>query len=428
MEGASLLATDGLRKEDVKCCGRLSVGLWNVLWMGICCFGLFSCFNPIQSLQSSTAPAGYGFIGIGVLYGAFSVATLVSSQIVRVLGQKLGLFLGALCYAVYVVTLLILRLTEFQPGLGYEVVYYLASAVIGIGAALLWTSQGSIVTIMATPATLGFYNGVFWAAFMSNYLAGGLITEFVLGTATNASEIRLYIIFSTLAVSSVLGMLLIRSTPSIARQPMSGFKVFETVKMLGDRRYRYLWPAIIYSGFSSAFFNVIYTGYIGSAWVGLVLVVFGACEVIGSLVGGRVSDLVGRTPVFLVSCLCTLVGISLAAMSVPNLAGGTGVVYYFLAYAFMGFGDSGFNTQVQGVIGKFYPEESQPAFAAYRFLLSISAMIGSISGFYLSNRTILIPVGVLWGNLILALTGWLILDFRIASVSDAKKDQREMIQ
>ena len=97
-----------------------------------------------------------------------------ASQLVRLTGQKLGLMLGGGLYALYVTALLVLRVTRVPPGIVYQVAYYAASAVIGVGAALLWTSQGSIVTVMASPATLGFYNGVFWAAFMCNYLAGGL--------------------------------------------------------------------------------------------------------------------------------------------------------------------------------------------------------------------------------------------------------------
>ena len=137
--------------------------------------------------------------------------------------------------------------------------------------------------------------------------------------------------------------------------------------------------------------------------------------------GGRISDRVGRTPVFLVSCACTCIGVALAALSTRDLVGGPEVAYYFVSYLFLGLGDSGFNTQVQGAIGMYYPENSQPAFAAYRFLLSVSATAGSVGGFYLKEKSILISASVLWAVLLMAFVGWCVLDCRIAPVSETKR-------
>ena len=170
-------------KDDVKsrpCCGKLSIGTFNVVWTGACFLLLFGSFNPIQSLQSSTARSSYGFNGIAVLYGCFSVASLVASQFVRLVGQRLGLFLGALCYLLYIGTLLILALVPSLDNTEYQALYYSASAVIGIGASVLWTSQGSLLAVMAEKNNLGALNGVFWSLFMISYIFGGLITNFLL--------------------------------------------------------------------------------------------------------------------------------------------------------------------------------------------------------------------------------------------------------
>ncbi len=291
---------------------------------------------------------------------------------------------------------------------------------------MLWTSQGSLLTVMADKGSLGGFNGIFWSVFMVNYVIGGLITQFVLN---NTDSSVLYIIFSCMAGASVLGLLLIRTTPSIApgrmRSTVQPVRLTETARIMFERRFRYLWPAMCYSGFSSSFFSVYYTAYIGKEWVGLTLVVFGAAEVFGSLVGGRVSDRIGRSPVFLASCVMTLVGVCFAAMS-PRQSSGDGVWMYFLAFAFMGLGDSGFNTQVQAAVGYYHKSASQPAFAGYRFLLSITSMTGAISGRYLHNLAapwdIFVPCAVLWGVLFLALFGWVILDLYIDPVSEPKRE------
>jgi hypothetical protein len=126
MESELLLAKDEGgevvdRVKDTACCGPVTIAVFNATWVGICFLGLFSSFNPIQSLQSGTAKHNLGFYGIAVLYGVFSVSTLVSSQVVRILGQKLGLFLGALCYLIYIATLLILALIPDMSETGYAV-------------------------------------------------------------------------------------------------------------------------------------------------------------------------------------------------------------------------------------------------------------------------------------------------------------------
>ncbi len=289
-----------------------------------------------------------------------------------------------------------------------------------MGAAVLWTSQGSLLTVMADKGTLGGFNGIFWSVFMINYVIGGIIAQFVL---KNASSTVLYIVFSCMAGASVLGLLLIRSTPSIAPGRGKGepLRLAETARIMVERRFRYLWPAMCYSGFSSSFFSIYYTAYIGAQWVGLALVALGAAEVLGSIVGGRVSDRIGRTPVFVASCVSTLAGVSVAAMS-PRGSSSEGVWMYFVAFALMGLGDSGFNTQVQGAVGHYHKNASQPAFAGYRFILSITSMVGAISGRYLhlmdSPWDILIPCLVLWGVLMLALLGWVYLDIAIDPVSE----------
>jgi MFS family permease len=349
----------------------------------------------------------------------------LSSQIVRKTGQKVGLVLGGFCYAFYVGVALLLGLVPMSDPL-YQTVYYFASIVIGVGAALLWTAQGSLVTVMASTTTLGFFNGVFWALFMGNYIVGGLVTQFVL---KYYSETVLYAVFSSLAVASVAGLFMIRTTPSIKssgkQKKAEPFNLLETVKLIVDKKFLFLWPAIAYSGFTSAFYNVIYTDYIGKTWVGFALVVFGICEVLGSVVGGKMSDRVGRTPVFLISCVCTLLGVCFAAMSEPNQIN-SGTWYYFVSYGFLGLGDSGFNTQVQGALGMYYKNESQPAFAGYRFLLSVCVTIGSIGGRWLTREylsapwDIMIPCIILFVNLVLAAACWMYLDVYVAAVSEKK--------
>lgn len=180
VEGKPLVSDMEDTVKTRPCCGRMTIGTFNVVWCGLCFLFLFGSFNPIQSLQSNTARKSFGFVGIAVLYGSFSVASLFASQFVRLVGQRLGLFLGALCYLLYIGTLLVLILVPSLSDTSYQALYFTASSVIGIGASVLWTSQGSLLAVMAGKKNLGALNGIFWSLFMVSYIFGGLITEFVL--------------------------------------------------------------------------------------------------------------------------------------------------------------------------------------------------------------------------------------------------------
>lgn len=249
----------------------------------------------------------------------------------------------------------------------------------------------------------------------------------------------LYAVFSTLAGLAVLGLLVIRPTPSLSpshsRAAVEPLNLLETVRILFERRFRLLLPAMCYSGFSASFITVLYTAYIGTQWVGLTMVGYGCVQVLGSLVGGRISDRVGRTPVFLIGCACTLAGVVVACISPENVATlQEGAWMYFLAYVFLGMGDSAFNTQVQSALGAFMKKNTQPAFAAYRFILSVTSMTGSIAGSYI-NLTylsapwqILLPCVVLWSVLFVAVLCWVILDLFVERISDPEGESSNTVQ
>lgn len=123
------------------------------------------------------------------------------------------------------------------------------------------------------------------------------------------------------------------------------------------------------------------------------MIAFGASEAIGSFVGGRISDSIGRTPVFIFCSACSAAGVLVAALSPPGVHDGTTPVswMYFFAFFLLGLGDSGFNTQVQAAVGHYHPDKSQAAFAFYRGWLSVWAAVGkerAWAGFFFPSSRI----------------------------------------
>lgn len=103
------------------------------------------------------------------------VSNLVSAQAVRRLGLRRSLFLGSLTYVAFVTAN-----AFYRPWF-----VYLSSALLGFGAALLWTAQGSFVVRCSRAddhlnrkvpgSSLGKFNGVFFALFQANQFLGNAL-------------------------------------------------------------------------------------------------------------------------------------------------------------------------------------------------------------------------------------------------------------
>ena len=136
-------------------------------------FFLFAAFNTVQTLESSVlADKSLAFATLSTIYGMFSLTNIAAPKIVSILGPRLGMFVGSLCY-------ISLTAANLYPG-WYTLLP--TSAAVGVGAAVLWTSQGIYLSRCASREAastgekvddvLGRLNGMFWAVFQFNGALG----------------------------------------------------------------------------------------------------------------------------------------------------------------------------------------------------------------------------------------------------------------
>src|SRR3989338_1887461 len=133
--------------------GRLTIELYNTLVLGLSFFFVFLSFNTTQNFETTLNPTT-GQISLGILYGCFAATNLFSGFIVRRIGNRLAMILGGCTYVFYIATNI--QSPPFLP------VYFTASAIIGIGASLIWTSQGSFLSPQSAPETFSFYIRLFF--------------------------------------------------------------------------------------------------------------------------------------------------------------------------------------------------------------------------------------------------------------------------
>ena len=71
------------------------------------------------------------YFSLAIIYAVYTMANWISPSVVALLGPRVTMLVGALAYAGFIAQLLILN----------TVLLYVMSAVLGVGAAILWTAQ-----------------------------------------------------------------------------------------------------------------------------------------------------------------------------------------------------------------------------------------------------------------------------------------------
>ena len=162
---------------------------------------IFSAYNTLQNYASTLFPGNLGQESLGVLYAVAGVTVFTGPALTHVFGTRLVMFGGALCYVVYLVSLIWLS----------EPLVLATSVIIGWGAAVLWIALGVFLTENSTQATYATNTGLFWSIFQFNNIIGNLTTYFVISNIDPQKVTAvLYLGFAVVAGVGTLGLLLLR--------------------------------------------------------------------------------------------------------------------------------------------------------------------------------------------------------------------------
>ncbi|ELK09978.1 Protein unc-93 like protein A [Pteropus alecto] len=157
--------------------------LRNVLVVSLGFLLLFTAYGGLQSLQSSLySEEGLGVTVLSTLYGAVLLSSmLLPPLLIRTLGCKWTIVASMSCYV------------AFSLGNFYASWYTLipTSILLGLGAAPLWSAQGTYLTLMGNVQAeeagrvardvVNRYFGIFFLIFQSSGVWGNLISSLVFG-------------------------------------------------------------------------------------------------------------------------------------------------------------------------------------------------------------------------------------------------------
>ncbi|CAH1961919.1 unnamed protein product [Acanthoscelides obtectus] len=382
--------------------------LVNVILLGIAFMLIFTAFQTWGNIQKTIIESikeddnsfnASAYYSLSIIYTFFSVFNWSAPSVIAVIGPKFSMFIGGTTYMVFILSFLIPKTW----------LLYLVSAIIGIGAALLWTGQGNYLTLNSTKAKISRNSGIFWALLQLSLFIGNLFVYFAFKGKDKIDKQTRHIVIWTLFAIGVAGLALILFLPRPTKEeeedeepevqvgPWEALKgagkLFITCDML------MLSVAFLYTGLELGFFSGVYSSCIGftkaftngKELVGISGIFIGVGEVIGGCLFGILGSKTikwGRHPIVVSGFIIHAISFFLIFINLPNdspFGESKGEAYItsndilavFCSFL-LGFGDACYNTQIFSLLGGVYADRSAPAFAIFKFTQSVGAALSFV--------------------------------------------------
>ncbi|EDV49356.1 UNC93-like protein MFSD11 [Drosophila erecta] len=394
-------------------------------------FGFMFVFTAFQTMcniektildsisQEDDTFKGEGYTSLAIIYLFFSLSNWLAPSFISFTGPRVAMVVGALTYTAFMITFIF-------PS---TVLLYVGSAVLGLGASITWTGQGTYLARCSESSTISRNSGVFWALLQCSMFIGNLFVYYQFQDKTRIDKETRNLVIGVLTVIAILGIVFLaalRFMPDNAEHDneleqkhtgcgqaiyalKSAGQLFLTKKML------LLSLAFFYTGLELSFFSGVFGSAIGFTTkiaetpkeiVGLVGICIGAGEVFGGgLFGilGNKTTRYGRDPIVIAGYVMHMAAFFMTFINLPNSApfkDTTDISYLdpprasiALVCAFLlGLGDACFNTQIYSMLGGEYVNNAVGAFALFKFTQSVAA---AISFFYSAHFGLYVQLGIL---------------------------------
>lgn len=83
---------------------------------------------------------------------------------------------------------------------------YAASALVGVGAAITWTGQGTYLSKCSDPSTISRNSGLFWAMLQASMFFGNIFVFFQFQGQNHIGESTRQLVFTVLIGVGILGL------------------------------------------------------------------------------------------------------------------------------------------------------------------------------------------------------------------------------
>lgn len=217
---------------------RWHTAYMQIVLLGFVYVGIASVYHALNSMAGGVAPERKLFVTKGgvFMHAAMIPASILAPLSINALGVRFNLFLGGIGYFVYILFLFYCGKTGDWPG---EWMAF-GGAVMGVGAACLWTAMGVIVTSYPTPETKASYFAIFWVIQNAGTVVACLLTFFMDlespsgAIDTMAVDGSVFVVFMILTVVGTFIPWLMVSEDKVVRPDGSAVPVKERPNVLKD--------------------------------------------------------------------------------------------------------------------------------------------------------------------------------------------------
>ncbi|CAJ0583833.1 unnamed protein product, partial [Mesorhabditis spiculigera] len=427
--------------------------LFIILQLGLAFLLIFAAFNSqgfieiavlrsISQNPGSGISANSGYYSMSVIYFVFTFCNLLAPPVISRLGPKLSMILGAACYALFLAGFL-----QLSAWLLYSL-----SALLGMGAALIWTANGVYLVRFSREGKMARNSAIMWTMLQTSLVVGAIFLAIVLHESDLVSSFRfVYAIFTGICVAGIIVLIALPSSPESIifdeeraelidneilpgdaeqqRPPSRNVADISTMTLAEEfgqtfalvrtPKMAMLIALFLFSGIESSFYAGVYTACLSAfkhlsdtynALIAYAVLAMGAGQIVGGLwfgLGAKTPSKFGRTGVVMFGIALHFTAYFLCFLNLPMTAplGDTTETGYVepslvtaLITAFMlGLADSALHTQLYTMLGGIYKDElSSAAFALFKFFQSLA----SCAAFYYGSVLLLH-----WQLLILVIFG-----------------------
>lgn len=281
----------------------------NIFLLSVAFFFIFFSFSGAQQFVTSIAASAgnpeIGFWSLLLIYSTFSLSSLPAAWVSRRIGFKRAMILGAMAYAVYIVSLAVVNIPLL-----------LASSIfVGAGAAILWVAQGECLIAIAEKKRIGEASGIFlsfWSvsSIASIVLMGIFLDKFALFQRT------LLLVLSAGPLVGGAVLLGVRSPEGWRPAAVDTQTVLKNFNSRTLLRLSSIWFFMLaVAGYWLSTLSLNFVNKLGATQAGILGSLLTGMPVIVSFILGKLSDRHGRRVMILSGLfLCT---ISLIVQLIP---------------------------------------------------------------------------------------------------------------
>lgn len=325
-------------------------------------FILFFAYNGVQQFLvtyfSTLNNVNAGFWSLTLIYTFLLVGNFFSGFIVSKFGVRKCLVAGSFFYSVFIFSII-----------GKNIPFiYLASALLGIGASILWTAQGTFLIRASDLKRYGKNSGFFSTIFQFGSVFGILIFSFLV---VRFSFHFVFLIFAFLPLVSTILFATLKDTEPKVVNFKEKFRAFG--KMLTNLlvvRFFLTWVSFsLVLGIVAGQIPLEIKKYFGLDSIGILSSFFYFLPIAFSYYLGKLSDTKGRKNLLLLAYILIILGFGLFATQI-NFELGKWI--FILCFILISFGFAIFTSIRFAIIGDVSRDSN------LEYLTAVSVLFGNM--------------------------------------------------